>query len=41
LRTPIEATHLVIATGRKANTEKLSLDKAGIDTVKKGYIKSQ
>jgi mercuric reductase len=35
----IEATHLVIATGRKANTEKLSLDKAGIDTVKKGYIK--
>ncbi len=35
----MEASHILIATGRKANTEKLRLDNAGIETVKKGYIK--
>lgn len=35
----IEATHLVIATGRKANIENLDLKNAGIETVKNGFIK--
>lgn len=34
----IEATHLVLATGRKPNTEKLNLDKAGVETDKKGHV---
>ena len=35
----LEASHLVIATGRKANTEELNLDKAGIETIRKGFIR--
>ena len=34
----IEATHLVMATGRKPNTQKLNLEKAGLKTDKKGYV---
>ena len=34
----INATHLLIATGRKANTEKLLLNKAGVET-QNGFIK--
>ena len=35
----LEASHLVIATGRKANTEKLNLEKAGIETTRNGFIR--
>ncbi|MFN6945478.1 MAG: mercury(II) reductase [Cytophagaceae bacterium] len=31
-------THLLIATGRKANTENLGLENIGIDAAKKGFI---
>ncbi|MEX0647479.1 MAG: mercury(II) reductase [Balneolaceae bacterium] len=34
-----EADHLVLATGRKANTEKLEPENAGIETAGKGHIK--
>lgn len=34
----IEATHLVMATGRKPNTQKLNLEKAGVKTDKKEYV---
>lgn len=34
----LNATHLLIATGRKANTEKLLLNKAGVET-QNGFIK--
>lgn len=35
----IKASHLVIATGRKANTKNLNLENIGIATAKKGFIK--
>lgn len=35
----ITTSHLLIATGRKANTEKLKLENAGIEKTKKGFIK--
>lgn len=34
-----EATHLLVATGRRPNTDDLGLDKAGIDTDEHGFIK--
>jgi pyruvate/2-oxoglutarate dehydrogenase complex dihydrolipoamide dehydrogenase (E3) component len=34
-----KGTHLLIATGRAPNTEGLNLDKAGVETDDKGYIK--
>ncbi|MBI4054428.1 MAG: mercuric reductase [Candidatus Doudnabacteria bacterium] len=35
----ISGSHLLVATGRKPNTEELNLGKAGIDHDKRGYIK--
>jgi pyruvate/2-oxoglutarate dehydrogenase complex dihydrolipoamide dehydrogenase (E3) component len=35
----VAGTHLLVATGRQPNTDKLGLDKAGIETDKRGYIK--
>lgn len=35
----ITGTHLLVATGRRPNTEDLGLEKAGIDTDQRGYIK--
>src|SRR5216683_1511157 len=35
----VAGSHLLIATGRAPNTEDLGLDKAGIETVKNGFIK--
>src|SRR6266536_6491460 len=34
----IKATHLLIATGRKANTQNYGLERVGVKTAKKGYI---
>src|SRR6266536_3099007 len=34
----IKATHLLIATGRKANTQNFGLERVGVKTAKKGYI---
>jgi pyruvate/2-oxoglutarate dehydrogenase complex dihydrolipoamide dehydrogenase (E3) component len=34
----IVGTHLLVATGRRPNTDDLGLDKAGIDTDARGYI---
>lgn len=34
----LEASHLVVATGRKANTDSLGLDKAGVETGRKGHV---
>lgn len=36
---PVTGTHLLVATGRRPNTEPLDLDKAGIETDAHGYIK--
>ncbi|HEX6828035.1 MAG TPA: FAD-containing oxidoreductase [Burkholderiales bacterium] len=36
---PIEGSHLLIAAGRRPNTDDLGLDAAGIETDAKGYIK--
>ena len=36
---PLSGTHLLIATGRKPNTDSLDLDKAGVQTDERGYIK--
>jgi pyruvate/2-oxoglutarate dehydrogenase complex dihydrolipoamide dehydrogenase (E3) component len=36
---PLTGTHLLIATGRKPNTDALDLDKAGVQTDCGGYIK--
>jgi pyruvate/2-oxoglutarate dehydrogenase complex dihydrolipoamide dehydrogenase (E3) component len=36
---PLTGTHLLIATGRKPNTDELDLDKAGVQTDERGYIK--
>ena len=35
----VAASHLLVATGRRPNTDDLGLDKAGIETDKRGYIK--
>jgi pyruvate/2-oxoglutarate dehydrogenase complex dihydrolipoamide dehydrogenase (E3) component len=35
----VEGSHLLLAVGRKPNTDDLGLDKAGIETDSKGYIK--
>ncbi|QIN82161.1 FAD-containing oxidoreductase [Rubrobacter tropicus] len=35
----LEGTHLLVAAGRPPNTEKLSLDAAGIETDRRGFIK--
>ncbi len=37
--TPAEGTHVLLAVGRKPNTEDLGLDKAGIEHDDQGYIK--
>ena len=34
----VKATHLVIATGRRANTKNLGLENAGVKTVRSGFI---
>ncbi len=34
----VEGSHLLVATGRRPNTHDLGLDKAGIETDKRGYI---
>jgi len=36
----VEGTHLLLATGRKPNTADLGLDKAGIETDERGFIKT-
>jgi pyruvate/2-oxoglutarate dehydrogenase complex dihydrolipoamide dehydrogenase (E3) component len=36
---PVSGTHLLVATGRKPNTDDMGLDKAGIETDKRGFIK--
>jgi pyruvate/2-oxoglutarate dehydrogenase complex dihydrolipoamide dehydrogenase (E3) component len=38
-RSHVVGTHLLLATGRRPNTDDLGLDKAGIVTEKRGYIK--
>ena len=35
----LSATHLLVATGRKPNTDKLGLDRAAVETDERGYIK--
>ena len=35
---PISGTHLLVATGRRPNTDDLGLDVAGIDTDARGYV---
>ena len=35
----INSSHLLVATGRRPNTDDLDLEKAGIETDKQGYIK--
>jgi len=35
----IYGTHLLVATGRRPNSKRLNLEKAGIETDEKGYIK--
>lgn len=35
---PIAGTHLLLAVGRKPNTDDLGLDNAGVDTDQRGYI---
>ena len=36
--TPIAGTHLLMAVGRRPNTDDLDLDRAGIETDRRGYI---
>jgi pyruvate/2-oxoglutarate dehydrogenase complex dihydrolipoamide dehydrogenase (E3) component len=36
---PVEGTHVLVATGRKPNTDDLGLDKAGVETDSHGFIK--
>jgi pyruvate/2-oxoglutarate dehydrogenase complex dihydrolipoamide dehydrogenase (E3) component len=38
-RREITGSHLLVATGRRPNTDDLGLDKAGVETDKRGYIK--
>jgi pyruvate/2-oxoglutarate dehydrogenase complex dihydrolipoamide dehydrogenase (E3) component len=35
----VNGTHILAATGRRANTDELSLDKAGVQTDSRGYVK--
>ncbi|MCP9276081.1 FAD-containing oxidoreductase [Mycolicibacterium arenosum] len=35
---PIEGTHLLVATGRRPNTDDLGLDAAGVETDARGYV---
>jgi pyruvate/2-oxoglutarate dehydrogenase complex dihydrolipoamide dehydrogenase (E3) component len=35
---PITGSHLLLAVGRRPNTDDLGLDRAGVDTDKRGYI---
>lgn len=35
---PIEGTHLLVATGRRPNTDDLGLDAAGVDVDGRGYV---
>ena len=35
----VTGSHLLVATGRRPNTDDLGLDKAGVETDKRGYIK--
>lgn len=35
----VNGTHILAATGRRANTDDLSLDKAGVQTDSRGYVK--
>ena len=35
----IEGTHILVATGRRPNTDQLNLDAAGIETDQRGFIK--
>lgn len=35
---PVAGTHLLVAVGRRPNTDDLGLDKAGVDTDDRGYI---
>ena len=35
---PIEGTHLLVATGRRPNTDDLGLDAAGVETDGRGYV---
>ncbi|MDP9165533.1 MAG: FAD-containing oxidoreductase [Actinomycetota bacterium] len=35
---PVSGTHLLVATGRRPNTDDLGLDVAGIDTDARGYV---
>jgi pyruvate/2-oxoglutarate dehydrogenase complex dihydrolipoamide dehydrogenase (E3) component len=39
VRRNLEGTHLLVATGRRPNTEKLNLQAAGISTDDRGYIR--
>jgi pyruvate/2-oxoglutarate dehydrogenase complex dihydrolipoamide dehydrogenase (E3) component len=38
LKKPVRGTHLLVATGRVPNTEKLSLERAGVKTDEHGFI---
>ena len=38
LGSDVRGSHLLVATGRKPNTDDLGLDKAGVETDKRGYI---
>jgi len=35
----VEGTHLLVAGGRTPNTDNLGLDKAGVETTERGYVK--
>lgn len=37
---PLTGTHLLVATGRRPNTDALDLDKAGIEVDEHGYVKA-
>jgi pyruvate/2-oxoglutarate dehydrogenase complex dihydrolipoamide dehydrogenase (E3) component len=37
--TEVAGSHLLVATGRRPNTDDLGLDKAGVETDERGYIK--
>ena len=36
---PVAGSHLLVATGRRPNTDDLGLDKAGVGTDQQGFIK--
>src|SRR6266571_8674252 len=39
LETVLKGTHLLVATGRTANTDGIGLDLAGVETTDRGYVK--